>query len=80
MPIIEIQDVSAPETALFSRLTDAQLRSKQEPEKGVFIAEGPKVTWAALNAGCEPVALLMRRKFLDGLGAEIIRRCGDGPV
>ena len=80
MPIIEIQDVSAPETALFSQLTDAQLRSKQEPEKGVFIAEGPKVTWAALNAGCEPVALLMRRKFLDGLGAEIIRRCGDVPV
>ena len=80
MPIIEIQNLSAPETALFSQLTDAQLRSKQEPEKGVFIAEGPKVTWAALNAGCEPVALLMRRKFLDGLGAEIIRRCGDVPV
>ncbi len=80
MPIIEIQDLSAPETALFSRLTDAQLRSVQEPEKGILIAEGPKVTHTGLDAGCEPVALLMRRKFLDGLGAEIIRRCGDIPV
>ncbi len=80
MPIVEIQDLSAPETVLFSQLTDAQLRSRQEPEKGIFIAEGPKVTHAALNAGCEPVALLMRRKFVDGLGAEIIRRCGDIPV
>ncbi len=80
MPIIEIQDLSAPETALFSRLTDAQLRSRQEPEKGILIAEGPKVTHAALDAGCEPVALLMRGKFLNGLGAEIIRRCGDIPV
>ncbi len=80
MPIIEIQDLSAPETALFSRLTDAQLRSRQEPEKGILIAEGPKVTHAALDAGCEPVALLMRGKFLNGLGAEIIRRCGDAPA
>ncbi len=80
MPIMEIQDVSAPETALFSQLTDAQLRSRQEPEKGIFIAEGPKVTHAALDAGCVPVALLMRRKFVEGLGAEIIRRCGDVPV
>ena len=80
MPIIEIQNLSAPETALFSQLTDAQLRSRQEPENGIFIAEGPKVTHAALDAGCEPAALLMRRKFVDGLGAEIIRRCGDIPV
>ncbi len=80
MAIIEIQDLSAPETALFSQLTDAQLRSRQEPEKGIFIAEGPKVTNAALDAGCVPAALLMRRKFVDGLGAEIIHRCGDIPV
>ena len=80
MAIIEIRDLSAPETAVFSRLTDAQLRSRQEPEKGILITEGPKVTHAALDAGCRPVALLMRRKFLDGLGAEIIRRCGDIPV
>ena len=80
MPVIEITDLGQGGAALFSQLTDAQLRSRQEPEKGVFIAEGPKVTHASLDAGCEPVALLMRRKFLDGLGAGLIRRCGDVPV
>ncbi len=80
MAIIEIRDLSFPGVEMFSRLTDAQLRSRQEPEKGMFISEGPKVTHAALDAGCVPLALLMRRKFVDGLGTDIIRRCGDVPV
>ena len=80
MPVIEIQDIAAPEAGLFYHLTDAQLRSRQEPEKGIFIAEGPKVVHSALDAGCEPVSLLMRKKFIDGLGAEIIARCGGIPV
>ncbi len=80
MPIIEIQDISAPEAGLFYHLTDPQLRSRQQPEKGLFIAEGPKVTHSALAAGCVPVSVLMRRKFIDGLGAPIIAQCGDIPV
>ncbi|MBR6185480.1 MAG: RNA methyltransferase [Clostridia bacterium] len=80
MPIFEIKDINESGAALFSQLTDAQLRSRQEPEKGIFISEGPKVTHAALDAGCVPLALLMRRKFVDGLGAGLIRRCGDIPV
>ena len=80
MPIIEIKDLSAPGTEAFYRLTDAQLRSRQEPEKGMFIAEGPKVVHTALDAGLEPLALLMRKKFLSGLGQKIIARCGDIPV
>ena len=80
MPVITLRDLSAPGAGMYYHLTDAQLRSRQEPEKGVFIAEGPKVVQAALKAGCEPLSLLMRRKFIDGLGAEIISRCGDIPV
>ena len=80
MPVITIQDLAAPGLGLYYHLTDAQLRSKQEPEKGVFIAEGPKVVLSALAAGYEPLSLLMRKKFIDGLGADIIRRCGDIPV
>ena len=80
MPVIEIKSLAGPGDGLFYHLTDAQLRSRQEPEKGVFIAEGPKVVHAALDAGLTPLSLLMRRKFLDGLGADIIRRCGDIPV
>ena len=80
MRIIELTDLAAPGAGLFYHLTDAQLRSKQEPEKGIFIAEGPKVVHTALDAGYEPVSLLMRRKFIDGLGADIINRCPGIPV
>lgn len=80
MQIIEITDWAHPGDGMFYHLTDPQLRSRQEPEKGVFIAEGPKVVHAALDAGCEPLSLLMRKKFLTGLGAEIMARCGDVPV
>lgn len=78
--IIEITDLSQPELALFARLTEAQLRSKREPEKGVFIAESPKVIGHALDGGCEPVALLMERKHITGQGRDIIARCGEVPV
>ena len=77
---IELTDINTPGAGLFYHLTDAQLRSRQEPEKGIFIAEGPKVVHAALDAGCEPLSLLMRRKMIDTLGTELIRRCGDIPV
>jgi tRNA G18 (ribose-2'-O)-methylase SpoU len=78
--IIEITDPAAPELDLFARLTEAQLRHRVEEEKGVFIAESPKVIWRALEAGCAPVALLMERKHLEGQGRELIQRCGDIPV
>ena len=78
--IIEIQDISAPELAPFARLTEAQLRQKSDPEKGIFIAESPKVIERALDAGYEPVSLLMERKHISGQGRDIIARCGDIPV
>ena len=80
MAIIELRELTGSGAEVFYHLTDPQLRSKQEPEKGVFIAEGPKVVRSALDAGCVPISLLMRKKFVDGLGAEIISRCGDIPV
>ena len=78
--IIEVKDLSAPELAVYARLTEAQLRSRLEPEKGVFIAESPKVIRLALEAGCVPVSLLMERRHLTGQGAELMERCGDVPV
>jgi tRNA G18 (ribose-2'-O)-methylase SpoU len=80
MPIIEITDISSPELDVFARLTQAQLRNKLEPDKGIFIAESPKVISLALTAGCMPVALLMEQKHIVGDGASIIARCGDVPV
>ena len=78
--IIEITDISAPELDVYARLTETQLRNRLEPEKGIFIAESPKVIRRALDAGCKPLSLLMERKHIDGQGAEIIARCGDVPL
>lgn len=78
--IIEISDFSAPELDAYARLTEAQLRNKLEPEKGIFIAESTKVIGTALDAGYEPVSLLMEPKHIESDAAHIIARCGDIPV
>ena len=78
--IMEVSDLTLPALDVFARLTEAQLRNRVEAEKGVFIAESPKVIERALDAGCEPVSLLMERKHIDGQGQDIIARCGDVPV
>ena len=78
--IVEITDLSAPELAVYARLTQAQLRNRLEPEKGIFIAESPKVIARALDAGYTPLSLLMERKQITGPAAEILTRCGDAPV
>lgn len=78
--IIEITDFARPELDVFACLTEAQLRNRLEPDKGIFIAESPKVIARALDAGYEPVSLLMERKHIAGQGRDIIARCGEIPV
>ena len=81
MPVIhEITDLTAPELDIYARLTQAQLRNRLEPEKGIFIAESPKVIARALDAGYQPLSLLMERKQITGPAQEILTRCGDVPV
>lgn len=80
MPVIEITDLTDPAVAIFASLTEAQLRNRLDPDRGIFIAESPKVIRVALNAGYEPVALLCERKHIDGDASDIIARCGDIPV
>lgn len=65
---------------MFSTLTEAQLRNRLEPDKGIFIAESPKVIHVALDAGYEPLSLLCERKHITGDAASLIERCGDIPV
>ena len=78
--IIEITDFHASELDPYARLTQNQLRNRLEPEKGIFIAESPKVIDRALDAGYKPVSLLMERKQITGPAAGILSRCGDAPV
>ena len=78
--IIEITDFFAPELDVYARLTENQLLNRHEPEKGLFIAESPKVVERALDAGCTPVSLLLEKKHIDGQAKDVIARCGDIPV
>ena len=77
---IEITDFSDPRLDVYARLTEAQLLNRFEPAKGMFIAESPKVIMRALDAGCEPVSLLVERNHVNAEAAEAIERCGDVPV
>ena len=77
---IKIEDFSDPRLDIFVRLTGAQLRSKIESERGVFIAESPTVIEVALDSGCEPIALLTDEKLINGAVAKIIERCSDVPI
>ena len=70
--MIEITSLEDPRVQMFSTLTEAQLRNRLEPEKGIFIAESPKVIKVALQAGYEPVALLCEKKHIEGDAKEII--------
>lgn len=80
MPVIEIDSLSHPGVEMFGSLTEAQLRNRLEPDKGIFIAESPKVINVALNAGYVPVAMLCEHRHITGDAADIIARCGDIPV
>ena len=78
--IIEITNLAAPELDVYARLTEAQLKNRLHPEDGLFIAESPKVIGYALDAGYEPVSLLMERRHITGKAAELLARVGDVPV
>lgn len=78
--IIEITDFSATELDVYARLTEGQLLNRHEPEKGIFIAESPKVIERALDAGCVPISFLMEHKHIEGQGKKLLDRCENIPV
>lgn len=81
--IIEITDFSASELDVYARLTENQLLNRAEPEKGMFIAESPKVIERALNAGYIPVSCLVeKRQIENGVEEvlEVLKRCNQVPV
>lgn len=81
MAIIHIKDLSAPELSMFCSLTEAQLRNKLEPQKGIFIVESPKVIRVALDTGYSPIALLTEEKHITGDAADIVARIDkDTPI
>ena len=75
--IIEITDFQAPELDVYARLSENKLLNRCEPEKGMFIAESPRVIERALDAGYRPVSCLVEKRHIEGEAKEIIRRCGE---
>ena len=79
--IIKVTDLTAPELAVYTQLTQAQLRSRVAPERALFIAESPKVIGTALDAGCQPVSFLMEREKITGQASALLDRlfysCSD---
>lgn len=65
MPVVEISSLSHPGVEIFCTLTEAQLRNRIEPDKGIFIVESPKVIERALDAGYEPLAILCEHKHIS---------------
>lgn len=78
--IVYLDTLDRAELDVYARLTEAQIRNRLEPEKGVFIAESPKVIRLALNAGFEPVSFLMEEKHIEGDAKALLARCPDAPV
>ena len=63
--------------ACYAKLTEPELRSRIEPQQGIFIAESPVVIEAALDAGCQPLSLLTERRHIATTAAAILKRCPD---
>lgn len=77
---IEITSLDDERVAVFSRLTESQLRNRLDSSRSLFIAESPKVINVALDAGYEPVSMLCEAKHIAGDAASIIARCPDMAV
>ena len=65
MRIEHIKNIDTPELESYTRLTEAQLRNRLEPEKGIFIAESLKVVRIALRQGMRPLSFLAEEKYIE---------------
>lgn len=67
MQFITIDSIDDERVAAYTNLTEIQLRNRLEPERGLFIAESPKVIDRALAAGREPISLLVEESWIEGM-------------
>jgi hypothetical protein len=63
-----VSDAADPRLRDFTGLRDVQLRSRREPEEGLFLAEGDKTIRRALAAGYRIRAVLLAERWLDAMG------------
>ena len=77
---IKVTNTLDPRLDVYGRLNETQLRHYYEPNGGLFIAESPKVTERAMNAGHEPVSVLMDEKDNTEECQRVLARMGDVPI
>ena len=75
--IIKISDLNIPELDVYARLSEVQLLRYNEPNLGLFICESPKVIMRALDAGYEPISILVEEKEIKNEVIDIIERCNS---
>ena len=80
MRLIDITDFQDPALDVYARISEGQLLNRAEPEKGMFIAESPKVIERAINADYEPISFLVEHKDLEGEAKYILERYPEIPV
>lgn len=78
--VIEIHSLKEPGVEVFGTLTEVQLRNRIDAERGIFIAESPKVIRVAMQSGYEPLSMLCERKHIEGDASDIIEKCRDIPI
>ena len=74
---IEISDLEAPELEVFSKLSEVQLLHYYEPAPGIFIAESANVILRALEAGYEPISLLLETQRVEKEGRPVLDKIED---
>lgn len=78
---MEIYAIDDPRVAVYSKLTDNELRNRLDPEFGVVVVESPKVINMALRAHLHPISLLCEERHLTGDAKEILEQLGkDVPI
>ena len=77
---IPVTDFQAPELDVYARMNEIQLLNRHEPEKGMFIAESPKVIERALDGGYQPVSFLVDDEHMEKDAYRVLGRCQGIPV
>jgi tRNA G18 (ribose-2'-O)-methylase SpoU len=83
VPIIRVTDPDDERLVDYFHMTDVALRSRDEPARGLYMAESLKVIERAIRAGHQPRSFLMTERWLSDLGEvlEVVAtRDGDVPV
>lgn len=76
---IELTDAQDPRIQMYSSLSDAALRRRQDTEHGIYLAESSQVVRRALEAGHRPRSFFLSHRYLDSM-QDVFTEHPDVPV